>query len=75
MGALFDRMTDILALDHKSFRCPICDRRFGDYQALASHATTTKQHEDIFEHVWRLRFLLADAEDKIKFWLSARGNR
>jgi hypothetical protein len=67
-------MTDILAID-RTFRCPICDRRFVDHQALTAHATKTKQHEDIFEHVWRQRFLLAEAEDRIKFWLSARGNR
>jgi hypothetical protein len=49
----------------RAYRCPVCDRRFASYDALGAHAMRIKKHETIFEHVWRLRFLLADAEEKV----------
>jgi hypothetical protein len=64
-------MTDILALD-RSFRCPVCERRFGDQRALIDHMTLTTKHENVVTYIHRLEFLLADAEDNLKFWREAR---
>lgn len=43
-------------------RCPICDRRFRDKKALEAHLTYTRAHDGVSEELFRLRFLLAEAE-------------
>jgi len=50
-----------------SERCPICHRSFSDQRALIEHFTKTTQHENVITYIHRLEFLLAEAEDNLKF--------
>jgi len=58
----------------KSYRCPMCGRHFADKRAQVEHMTLTTKHEDIGVYVRRLEFLLAEAEDNLKFWREAKRN-
>lgn len=47
-------------------QCPLCDQKFGDQKALHNHVLSTKKHASILHEVWRLRFLLEEAERDAK---------
>lgn len=43
-------------------RCPMCDKKFMDQKTLYHHAFNTIKHPSVLHEVWRLRFLLEEAE-------------
>lgn len=53
-------------------RCPICDKRFVDMKALYNHIGHTKQHNNMLEEIWRLRFLLAETEREKEIYREQR---
>jgi hypothetical protein len=55
-----------------STACPICGRCFGDARTLTMHMVETTKHENVVIYVRRLEFLLAEAEDNLKFWREAK---
>ena len=54
-----------------NFSCPICGRRCVDQRALIEHMAQTTKHENVVTYIRRLQFLLAEAEDNLKFWREA----
>lgn len=67
------RMTDVLALDiaTKTHSCPICGRWFADAKTVGQHMALTSKHETAATYIRRLEFMLAEAEDNLKFWRDA----
>jgi hypothetical protein len=53
-------------------RPTICGRSFGDKRAQIEHMALTTKHENVVTYIRRLEFLLAEAEDNVKFWRDAR---
>jgi hypothetical protein len=55
----------------KTHSCPICGRWFMDARTLGIHMASTTKHENTVAYIRRLEFLLAEAEDNLKFWREA----
>lgn len=53
-------------------RCPICDKRFESKRALFSHMAHTQAHNGMLEEIWRMRFLLAEAEREKEIYREQR---
>lgn len=54
-----------------NWSCPICGRQFGDSRTLTMHLVETTKHESVITYLRRLEFMLAEAEDNLKFWREA----
>lgn len=55
----------------KTHYCPLCGRNFADAKTLGIHMATTSKHENTATYIRRLQFMLAEAEDNLKFWRDA----
>ena len=55
----------------KTHSCPLCGRWFADARVLGVHMATTTKHETAVTYTRRVEFLLAEAEEKLKFWREA----